>query len=66
MCSVRIRDGLPARNIERELALNDGQNFLGHIVSKDKRAFEAVDATGKSLGIFASQAAAIAALGGER
>jgi hypothetical protein len=63
MCSARIRDGQSGRNCEREFALYDGQDLLGRIVSRD-RSFEAFDPTGKSVGIFAGQAAAIAALAG--
>jgi hypothetical protein len=65
MCSARIRDGQSGRNCEREFALYDGQDLLGRIVSKD-RTFEAFDPMGKSVGIFASQAAAIGALGAKR
>jgi hypothetical protein len=62
MCRARIRDGQPGRNCERKLALYDGQDLLGHIVSRGKGIFEAFDPMGKAIGICASQAAAMTAL----
>ena len=48
------------------VAVYAGRERLGHVLARDKAGFEAFDRDERSIGIFPTQSAAAASLGGER
>jgi hypothetical protein len=55
---VRGHDATPSIDIMQALAVFDGQQCLGHILSRGKAGIEAFDQNDKTLGIFSDQRAA--------
>ncbi len=72
-CFVRGRDHerrplkpMTSATPGRLVYVYDGRTCLGHIISRGIAGFEAFDVDDRSIGIFATQAAAAAALKGVR